>query len=49
MFRGRTSDFHGYPFGVHGYYDENAVEDLIGAKTSGAGVVGYASPDNTQP
>lgn len=31
--------------GVHGYYDDNAVEDLIGAKAGGAGVVGYASPD----
>jgi Amt family ammonium transporter len=33
--------------GVHGYYDDNAVEDLIGAKTAGAGVVGYASPDKS--
>jgi Amt family ammonium transporter len=34
--------------GVHGYYDDNAVEDLIGAKTAGAGVVGYASPDTSK-
>jgi hypothetical protein len=33
--------------GVHGYYDGDAVEDLIGAKTAGAGVVGYASPDKS--
>jgi len=33
--------------GVHGYFDENAVEDLIGAKATGAGVVGYASPDKS--
>jgi hypothetical protein len=34
--------------GVHGYYDEDAVQELIAVKHKGAGVVGYASPDESK-
>ena len=38
---------HEAEMGVQGYYDGDAIEELIGTP-SGAGVVGYASPDKSK-
>jgi hypothetical protein len=31
--------------GVHGYYDGDVINEPVGIKPSGAGVLGYANPD----
>jgi len=34
--------------GVHGYVDENVIEESLGVKPTGAGVLGYAGPDRSK-